>query len=384
MSDNTGFKTTLFSAFSDERLYSFFREESWKNLDEGTKQQLCQEVVNREAQSLGMVRAPEVSFSREIGNNYGVSGRNQIQLNARYFVDEQPTAFDNDGNIYNVNIPDVNLQALNTLFHENQHTYQEQIVDNEIEIDDPEIELQYRSNDFTRTSIQTENGLQTGYQYLSNVDNTKAGYYAYYLQSTERDAYVYAEKKTAQVREMLTEKYGDEPSFQINRIDEKLNGYQATLEKAKAEFGNENIEKEINRSLVNHRFNTNYAVDPKIDKFVEHEMIRSYQGVEKDKVIQTEQNEEVNVEHSALHDTTQITVENETAKQTSMVTLGDNSGNQSNETTKEASFDMTSDSVSPEGQSFDGGISDGNDFGSQDYCSGFDGGMDGGDSGMGM
>lgn len=70
-----------------------------------------------------MVRAPKVSFSRDIGNNYGVSGGNHIRLNARYFVDAQPTTIDKNGNIYNVNIPDANLQALNTLFHENQHTY---------------------------------------------------------------------------------------------------------------------------------------------------------------------------------------------------------------------------------------------------------------------
>lgn len=355
MNTDTGFKSTLFSAFSDEHLYSFFRETSWKNLDEGTKQQLCQEVVNREAQSFGMVRAPEVSFSRDIGNNYGVSGGNHIQLNARYFVDEQPTAIDKNGNIYNVSIPDANLQALNTLFHENQHTYQEQIVDNEMEIDDPETELQYRSNDFTRTPIQTETGVQMGYQYLSNANNTKAGYYAYYLQSTERDAYVYAEKKTAQVREMLTEKYGDEPSFHINRIDEKLNGYQATLEKAKAEFGNENIEKEINKSLINHRFNTNYPVDSKIDKFVEHEMICSYQGIEKDKVIQIEQTGGFKTELSGLQNTPE-----------------------------EISFSIA-DSVSADEQGFDYGALDGNDFGSQDDNGVFDGEMDSGDdNGMGM
>ena len=376
MSTDMGFRSTLFSAFSDERLYSFFREESWRSLDESTKQQLCQEIVNREAQSLGMVRSPEVSFSRNIGNNYGVSGNNHIQLNARYFVDGQPTAIDKNGNVHNVSMPDANLQVLNTLFHENQHTYQEQIVDNEIEMDDLETELQYRSNDFTRTLIHTENGVQIGCQYLSNEDNTKAGYYAYYLQSTERDAYIYAEEKTDQVREMLTEKYGDEPSFQINRIYERLNGYKATLEKAKIELGNENIEQEINRSLVNHRYNTNYPVDPKVDKLVECEMILSYRGVEKDKGTQLYQKDSEKTALSELHNTTQIVAGNETIEQTTRVVATDEKGNlyNSSEMTEEVSAGMVSTSVNTDDQGLATGISSENV-----------GGMDSGDdNGIGM
>lgn len=376
MNTGTGFKSTLFSAFSDERLYSFFREESWNSLDESTKQQLCQEVVNREAQFLGMVRAPDVRFSRDIGNNYGVSGGNQIRLNARFFIDEQSTAIDKDGNSYNINFPDGNLQVLHTLFHENQHTYQEQITDNEIEIDDPETEIQYRANDFTRTLIHTENGDQIGSQYLSNPDNSTAGYYAYYLQSTERDANLYAEKKTGLIREMLTEKYGDEHSFQINRANEKVNGYQATLEKAKMEFGNENIEQEINKSLVNHRFNTTYPVDPKVDKLVEHEMVLSYQALERDKAIQAEQNEVFKTAPPELHNVAQNNISTENFEQVTRVVVSDENGipYHSSETVEDVSVGITFTAVSNNDQDFGSGISNGND-----------GGMDSGDdNGMGM
>ena len=378
MSADASLEFTFFSAFSDNKLYSFFREKSWRNLDESTKQQLCQEIINREAQSLGMVRTPKVSFSRDIGNNYGVSGGNHIRLNARYFVDAQPTTIDKNGNIYNVNIPDANLQALNTLFHENQHTYQEQIIDNEIKIDNHETELQYRANDFTKTPIQTENGLQTGFQYLSNADNTRLGYYAYYLQSTERDAYIYAEKKTAQVREMLTEQFGDELSFQINRIDEELNGYQSTLEKAKNEFGVENIEREINKSLVNHRYNTNYTVNPKVDKFVEHEMVRSYQGAEEDKVIQINHNEDIEAEPFEMYNTNQSAIENETIERNTQIIVTNETGVQYySETTEEVSVDTIS-------VSFD---NDNNDLGvdiSSENNGMTDSGIDGYNSGIGI
>ena len=365
MSAGANFKSTLFSAFSDEHLYSFFREESWKNLDESTKQQLCQEVVNREARSLGMVRAPDVRFSRDIGNSYGVSGRNQIRLNARFFIDEQPTAIDHEGNVHNINLPDGNMQVLHTLFHENQHTYQEQIVDNEIEIDDPEKEIQYRANDFTRTLIHTENGDQIGSQYLSNPDNSVAGYYAYYLQSTERDANLYAEEKTALVREMLTEKYGDERSFRISRVNERINGYQATLEKAKQELGNENIEQEINKSLVNHRFDTTYPVDPEVDKLVEHEMIQSYQALGRDRAIQTEQSETLETASSELHDVAQNDIETENFEQATSVALSDENGisDHSSEAVEDISIDTNFAAASDNAQDFDNGISDGNDGG---------------------
>ena len=388
MSNDNGFRPTLFTAFSDERLYSFFRAESWNNIDKSTKQQLCQEVVNREAKSLGMVRAPEVSFSRDLDDDtYGESGNNRIQLNEKYFVDNKMTKIVN-GKAIEVSLPDGNMQVLNTLFHENQHTYQEQIIAGEIKIDDVVKEIEYKSNDFTVSPVQTENGVQPGLQYLSNSTNTAAGYFAYYLQSTERDANIYAEKKTAEIREMLTEKYGDEPSFRINRLNEQTRGYQATLDKAKREFGNENIEKEINKSLVNHHYNTNYPVDPKVNRLVEAEMIQGYQELYRQKNVELTENENQNsmegVEAQQGTDVpgqsvqTQNAEQNTTVEHVTEVEVYDEEGlsSFSSTTTAESLPGVSYDSLSTDGQDFDDGISDGNDIGSQDYDGGFDGASD--------
>lgn len=61
MSADASLEFTFFQRFLTINCIHFSRK-SWRNLDESTKQQLCQEIINREAQSLGMVRAPKVSF----------------------------------------------------------------------------------------------------------------------------------------------------------------------------------------------------------------------------------------------------------------------------------------------------------------------------------
>lgn len=177
---------------------------------------------------------------------------------------------------------------------------------------------------------------------------------------------------------MLTEQFGDELSFQINRIDEELNGYQSTLEKAKNEFGVENIEREINKSLVNHRYNTNYTVNPKVDKFVEHEMVRSYQGAEEDKAIQINHNEDIEAEPFEMYNTNQSAIENETIERNTQIIVTNETGVQYySETTEEVSVDTIS-------VSFD---NDNNDLGvdiSSENNGMTDSGIDGYNSGIGI
>ncbi len=307
---NQGFKQTWFSAFSDERLYSYFTAQNWKNMDKTTKEQLCQEVVNRDAKSMGMTSAPDVSFASGMDVNVlGTNGKKGITLNEDHFVNG--VAFKNvKGELVEVKLPDSNVRALTTLFHENLHAFQDQIVRNEIAPPNKTAEIEYKANDFTVSTVNTGNGSVLGLHYLSGETPGEAGYYLYYLQSTERDAFRISEMKSAQIREFLAAKYGNESSFDHNRQVMKEKGFDVIHERAKQYFGNENIEKEINTVLVNQRYGTNYYVSREIDVLVKNEMQLSYlNAVSRQNSISATM--QTNDSSAQQHDTGQIGMQNE-------------------------------------------------------------------------
>lgn len=77
--------------------------------------------------------------------------------------------------------------------------------------------------------------------------------------------------------EYLKEQYGEEKSFEVYRAGLQAKGFEAVLKEAQQYFQNENIEKDINQTLMNQYYTTNEPVDSVTMSAVKREMILSYQ-----------------------------------------------------------------------------------------------------------
>ena len=97
------------------------------------------------------------------------------------------------------------------------------------------------------------------------------GYYCYYFQSTERDAFLSAEERTAAILRGLTEKYGTELSFEAYVKSAELTGYHATEREAIDRFRNPNFVRDLNQTLQNQYFGTNVPVDKNTEVAVKAE-----------------------------------------------------------------------------------------------------------------
>lgn len=270
-----GYHPTVYSGLEDLELYGEFRQERWSKLEEASRQQLLQEVVNRAARENGEKGSCLVTFSDLGPGVAGEQGGGVIYLNREMYVQDQRAVL-YKGKLHVRPYPSSNLGALNTALHEDQHAYQAQLLDGTIEPRDPEQVREYAANDFTPIALpQPDGSVKIGSTYLSG-ETDLTGRYLYYFQSTERDAHLIAEQKTAAVMEALEAKYGTEDSFRDYRFELSVNGYETMLAEAQRLFANPLVEKEINRSLMNHYYNEQKPVDPRIETVMQAEMEASY------------------------------------------------------------------------------------------------------------
>lgn len=268
-----GSHPTIYGNLSDGQLYQMYRSEIWKGLNEDNRQQLLQETVNRSALEHGEIGACKVVFSHDldVGTDGQQSG-NTILMDYEKFVNDREVRIYNEKEIYH-DVIDSNMQALTTAFHEDEHAYQNQVIEGLIPGDAEETIKEYKANDFTPAVIKQDNSIHIGSQYLNGISN----YYLYYLQSTERDAFRNSEDKAVKVMEYLKEQYGEEKSFEVYRAGLQAKGFEAVLKEAQQYFQNENIEKDINQALMNQYYATNEPVDSVTMSAVKREMILSYQ-----------------------------------------------------------------------------------------------------------
>lgn len=169
---------------------------------------------------------------------------------------------------------DYNVQALNTVLHEDEHCFQEQVINGTIIIPDTDLAKEYMANDFTYSAVLKDGTYQLGSQYVSGV--TPSGYYFYYFEPTERDAYLNSENKTVAILSQITSKFGTENSFTAYEKSVQMKGYQAREREATELFQNPNFVKDVSQILQNEYFKTNVPVDARTEEAMKSEMIESY------------------------------------------------------------------------------------------------------------
>ena len=272
-----GVHPTRYGNLNNEQLYSMFRESTYGRLGESEKLDLLQETVNRDALEKGEIGAPEVRFADLPANESGNAVNGVINVNRDMAVNGVQS-FEYNGQTIQHLIGAYNVESLNTVLHENIHCLQEQVIDGTITIEDAQKTAEYQANSFTTSAVLQDGKYQFGSQYLTG--ETANGYYCYYFQSTERDAFHGAEEKTAAILNGLIEKYGTEPSFEAYAKSVEATGYQATERSAIERFQNLNFERDINQILQNQYFGTNVQVDKNTETAVKAEMIATHKSLQ--------------------------------------------------------------------------------------------------------
>ena len=274
----SGARPTIYGDLEELELYALFRGESWRGLDEFHRQQLLQETANRAAMENGEPNGCEVVFARLPVGTAGEQSGDRISLNREMYVFDRRSA-EYNGRTYTVPFPESGFHALNTVLHEELHAFQDRVSRGEIPCRMPELAREYAANGFSVVPVPQEDGtVKNGLTYLEGCGG-RAGFYLYYLQCTERDAYRFSEEKTLSIMESLIEWYGDEPSFATYRKELEANGYQATLAEARRLLGSDRPEQEISRALMNHYYQEHAPVDPRIAELVSREMTDSYEAL---------------------------------------------------------------------------------------------------------
>lgn len=272
-----GVHPTRYGNLSNDQLYAMFRESTYSKLGESEKLELLQETVNRDALEKGEVGAPEVRFADLPANESGNAANGVINVNRDMAVNGMQS-FEYNGQTIQHSISDYNVQSLNTVLHENIHCFQDQIIDGTITIEDAQKTAEYQANSFTSSVVLQDGRYQLGSQYLTG--ETANGYYCYYFQSTERDAFLGAEERTAAILSGLTEKYGTEPSFEAYAKSVESTGYHATEREAIERFQNPNFVRDLNQTLQNQYFGTNVPVDKNTEAAVKAEMVATYKSLQ--------------------------------------------------------------------------------------------------------
>lgn len=272
-----GVHPTRYGNLSNDQLYAMFRESTYSKLGESEKLELLQETVNRDALEKGEVGAPEVRFADLPANESGNAANGVINVNRDMAVNGMQS-FEYNGQTIQHSISDYNVQSLNTVLHENTHCFQDQIIDGTITIEDAQKTAEYQANSFTSSAVLQDGRYQLGSQYL--IGETPNGYYCYYFQSTERDAFLGAEERTAAILSGLTEKYGTEPSFEAYAKSVESTGYHATEREAIERFQNPNFVRDLNQTLQNQYFGTNVPVDKNTEAAVKAEMVATHKSLQ--------------------------------------------------------------------------------------------------------
>lgn len=272
-----GVHPTRYGNLSNDQLYSMFRESTYSKLGENEKLDLLQETVNRDAMEKGMISVPEVRFADLPANESGNAANGVINVNREMAVNGTQS-FEYNGQVIQHVVSDYNVESLNTVIHENIHCFQNQIIDGTITSDDAGKTAEYQANSFTSSAVLHAGKYQLGSQYLTG--ETANGYFCYYFQATERDAFFGAEEKTAVILNSLTEKYGTEPSFEAYSRSVETTGYHATEQEAIARFQNINFERDLNQTLQNQYFGTNLSVEKNTEAAVKAEMVATYKGLQ--------------------------------------------------------------------------------------------------------
>ena len=276
-----GYHPTPYSQESDESFYAHFRESEWSKANEATRLDLLQEAVNRSALAHGEIGTPKVEFADLDPSNDGSQANGIIKVNRDKYAHDIVRQ-EVDGKTYTMTVKGSNMLALETVLHEDEHAYQDQLKDGTIVPTDLDAAREYEANGFDLSVVDVNGKTDVGLQYLTGSGKDPRSYYAYYTEPTERDAFKFSEMKTMAIMEKLEATYGTEDSFQAYRDHVAINGFNANIDHAKEVFQDDDVVHNVSATLQNAYFKDEEAIpvtNHDTEAFVHLEMQESFEDV---------------------------------------------------------------------------------------------------------
>ena len=222
---------------SDLDLYRLFSSQTWQTLDFNSKLAALQELENRVAQMYGNTpRRVTSSLMRDRYTYGGYSHKDdKITIN-RDLIESGRLICAKDGLVEADLLQDANVQLVDTIFHENYHAYQRDVVDGKIQHPDK------------REAAIWEMNLKMDEN--QNLVNYESDGVRYRIQSAERTAFREGEYGAKYIFDSLEKEYGPDSGYAAYQRNLEYNTYQKTLEYAQACSGNPYYQEDMDEAML--------------------------------------------------------------------------------------------------------------------------------------
>lgn len=234
------FYPTRYSGLSDREVNELYRFDTWSDLSPEERNDALQELENRAAQKLGN-QSCEVCTEEMNGSIYGYYCKGRIYINVSLVIDNVLHYEDPQGNIIEYTPADINAQMMDTIYHENYHAYQDDVIHNRLEYENQDEAALWRANEDMYIS-SSENGI------------------LYRIQSQERTAFAQGELQTSAAFEEIEAKYGVDAGYQEYYTFIKEDSYENILLEAKENYDDENIQETLDHYMIS-SYQENHAED---------------------------------------------------------------------------------------------------------------------------
>ena len=228
-------------------IYSRFRHENWEKMDMSQRLNALQELENISAAQNHST--PQKITAKELeGANYGYFDGKEIVVNKHILENSMMVK-----NVVNEEtgeteqmcrmVADANIQMMDTIFHEDYHSFQEQAVSGAIPAET------LKSMGITE---QTLHNWQSNNSVLNYVDPEVDGC-LYRIQGLEQSAFAAGESRTQEAFRYLNETFGEDPNFGTYLTSINNGSYAKNLNAAQLKYGDPNIQNTL-QGKMNERY----------------------------------------------------------------------------------------------------------------------------------
>lgn len=274
-----GSHPTRYASLSDDEFYANFRDSVWRAMDNGERQEVLQEAVNRGAALNGEIGSCTVSFRDDLGKGIAACQYDsQIDISMQYHGKQQDESVESG------------WCALESALHEDRHAWQNQIADGVISNATAEETEKIRANGILAVDVTLPDGsTKPGLTYVSNTRNTLEES-IYRAQYTEADAFRTSESRVCEIcsRQM---KLMERESWE-NPTDTLLSDWrgastycenlkqrchESVMEAYEKYWHVDHLEDEVNTALSNLYAQKNDPVHPFVDEVVREASVHEYE-----------------------------------------------------------------------------------------------------------
>ena len=241
----------------EEKVYEKFRADRWNAMTSAERMQTLRELESISASRNHAQPVPVVSEPME-GPCYGYYDGQRIVLNSNIIERQEMIAYKRDEHhqiirdqngaplMFRHPVKDSNLQMMDTLFHEDRHSFQDQAARGRISQETlDEMGISRETVDIWRANNSPCNYV--------DVDVDAA---LYRIQPIEKDAFWAGEHNTKMACSSMAVKYGPDLNYAEYLKACERNGYERSLYEAKIRYGDTNIRSTMENKMRDRYYGT--------------------------------------------------------------------------------------------------------------------------------